>query len=130
MTNPIKGEVPVRLSDGRELTLVLDMEALVAAEAAYGKPMSKLMADALEGFMGALGALMQGALARHQPRMTRGEALSLLTSDEGVVTEALGRAAEVAFPEVKGGNVVAPPDGKNSGSSGSRRGSNRKASGE
>ena len=32
MANPVKGEAPLVLSDGREFTLVLDMEAMLSAE--------------------------------------------------------------------------------------------------
>ena len=44
MANAIKGEVPLNLSDGRNLTLIMDMEALVEAESAYGKPLAQMIA--------------------------------------------------------------------------------------
>ena len=69
--NPVKGEVPLKLSDGREFVLVLDFEALVEAESAYGKPLAQVMADAATGFVGATRALLYGALRAKHPAVTR-----------------------------------------------------------
>ncbi len=125
MANPVKGEVPLVLKDGRYFSIVLDMEALVEAESAYGKPLGKLMADAAQGFMGATAAVLQGALSRHH-QVTRGEVLAMLGTDQEAVTDALSKAGEAAFPEVSaGGNVSgapAKPRGKSSGRSGAKRG--------
>lgn len=124
MSNPVKGEATLKLGDGRELTLVLDMEALVEAESSYGKPLPKLMREAQEGFMGASAALLQGALSRHHD-MSRAEALELLRTDADAVAEALGRAGDSAFPEAAAGNAAAlksRPRGKTSGRSGAKRG--------
>lgn len=121
--NPVKGEAPLVLSDGRRFTLVLDMEALVDAESAYGKPMAKMMGDASQGFMGATAALLQGALARHNP-MSRGDVLEMLRTDANAVTEALSKASETAFPEATEGNAAkaaSPQAGKTSGRSGAKR---------
>ncbi|MAG24956.1 hypothetical protein CMI47_05190 [Candidatus Pacearchaeota archaeon] len=128
MANAIKGETPLVLSDGREFTLVLDMEALVEAETIYGKPLSKLMEDAMSGFMGAAAAMLQGAAARHHG-LKRGDALEIIRTDMGEVVEALTRASESAFPdEVEAGNAPAPkpkakkPRGKTSGRNGAKQG--------
>lgn len=120
--NPVKGEAPLVLHDGRSLTLVLDMEAMVEAEAAYGKPLPKLLADAGEGFMGAMGALLQGALARHH-KIGRTEALEMLRSDPDAVAVALGEASEKAFPKASAeGKAGKPRGGKTSGGNGAKRG--------
>lgn len=125
MTNPVKGEVVLTLADGRRFTLVLDMEALVDAETAYGKPMPRMMADAAEGFMGATAALLQGALARHNP-VSRSEALEMLRTDLEAVGTALTKASELAFPEQsaggKAGAAAAKPGGKRSGRNGAKPG--------
>lgn len=120
--NPLRGEVPLVLSDGRNLKLVLDMEAMIEAEAAYGKPLGKLMADAQAGFLGATGALLQGALSRHHD-ITRGEALEMIRTDMPAVSDALDKAAQAAFPEASTEGKVPPKrqPGKRSGASGAKR---------
>lgn len=123
MPNPIKGETPLKLNDGREFTLVLDMEALVQAETAYGKPLPKMMADASEGFVGASRALLYGALLTKHPKTTLGEATALFMADAEAVAEALSEAVENGFPEASAeGNVGKPRRGKRSGGSGAKRG--------
>lgn len=123
--NPVKGEAPLVLSDGRRFTLVLDMEALVDAESAYGKPMPQMMADAGKGFIGATAALLQGALARHNPT-ARGVVLEMLRTDSEAVGDALTKASQSAFPdESAGGNAskaASPQRGKTSGRSGAKQG--------
>ncbi len=125
MGNPIKGETSLVLGDGREFTLVLDMEALVEAEGIYGKPLAKLMSDAAAGFMGATAALLQGAASRNHS-MRRSEALEILRVEGEAVAEALARASAAAFPdETKAGNAKAPAKkraGKTSGRNGAKQG--------
>lgn len=131
MMNPVKGEVPLVLSDKRTFTLVLDMEALVEAEAAYRKPLAQMMADASAGFLGAQAAMLQGALSRHH-NVTRGEALDMLRTDLEPVVAALSAAGQAAFPDATGepGNGAPPPAGKTSGASGAKRASTPKVSGK
>jgi hypothetical protein len=125
MTNPIKGEVPLVLADGRRFVLVLDIEALVDAEAAYEKPMAILLSDVSQGFLGATAALLQGALQRLNP-VSRREALEMLTTDQGEVSRALTAAVELAYPEQSAGGKAAAaaprPRGKASGRSGAKPG--------
>lgn len=128
--NPVKGEALLRLSDKRELTLVLDFDALVSAETAYGKPLAKLMADAAGGFIGAVRALLLGALSRYHPEITPAEAARIIMSDFDAVGDAMQAATESAFPPAEGkksGN--APPAGKASGGNGVKQASTRKPSG-
>lgn len=127
MANPLKGEALLRLADGRELTLVLDFEALVAAETGYGKPLPQLLGDAAAGFMGAQRALLAGALSRHHPQISPREAGEMLLSEVDAVADALGRVMQSSHPagttEVKKpGNAPRRPAGKNSGRSGAKRG--------
>lgn len=131
--NPIKGEAVLALGDGRRFTLVLDFEALIAAEAAYGKPLAMLMADAKAGFIGAVRALLIGALDRHHPDMGPADASAILQSDMDAVGTAMEAAVDAAFPNETGGedreSGKARPDGKSYGANGARQGSPRKASG-
>lgn len=128
MTNPVKGEVPLVLSDGRAFTLVLDMEALLSIETAVNKPLGQVMAEAGAGFMSSVAAVAQAAFARNHPDVTRAEILEVLFSeDKEALSDALGAATEAAFGKPSAaGNVQAakPPKrqpGKNSGSNGAKR---------
>lgn len=124
--NPVKGETALTLKDGREFTLVLDMEAMLSIEDATGKPLPKVMAQAVEGFMTATAAIAQAAFALHHPDITRSDVLKILHSDQDALTDALGKAADLAFPQAQAGNGKAPkaktPRGKTSGRSGAKRG--------
>lgn len=128
--NPMKGDARLVLSDERELRLVLDFDALVSAETAYGKPLARLMADAAGGFIGAVRALLLGALSRHHPEITPDEAAEIIMSDFDAVGDAMQAATEAAFPTAEGkksGN--APRAGKASGRNGVKPASTRKPSG-
>lgn len=123
--NPIKGEVPLILSDGRAYTLVLDFDALIEAEGAYGKPLQKMMADASAGFIGAVRAMLFGALRRKHPMIALSDASGMFMSDSEAVTAALEQAALAAFPDAEdkelGKAPVVARRGKPSGSSGAKR---------
>lgn len=125
MANAIKGEVPLVLSDKRQFMLVMDMEALVEAESAYGKPLQKMMADAAQGFVGASRALLYGALRFKHPHLTLRDASDLFVSDADAVGDALSQAVELGFPQAATtsaeGNGPKPSRGKNSGGSGAKR---------
>lgn len=128
--NPVKGEANLTLGDGRNLTLILDFDALVSAETAYGKPLARLMADAAGGFIGAVRALLLGALSRYHPEITPAEAAEIIMSDFDAVGDAMQAATEAAFPSAEGkksGNAL--PAGKASGHNGVKPASNRKPSG-
>jgi hypothetical protein len=120
--NPVKGEVGLTLSDGRKLTLVMDMEALVEAESAYGKPMAQVMADASAGFVGASRALLYGALRAKHPDVSLRDASAMFASDADAVGQALTQAVEKGFPDAANaeGKQGARPRGKTSGSSGAK----------
>ena len=132
--NPLKGETPLVLADGRTLTLAMDFHALVVAERAYGKPLAQTLADGMAGFVGASVAIFFGALQTHQPRMTLAEAEAIFGSDGEAVQAALDAASEAAYPKAaedrEVGNAPAKPRaGKNSGRSGAKSGSTRTGSG-
>lgn len=124
MANPVKGQTPLVLSDGREFTLVLDMEAMLSVEDATGKPLPVVMKQAGEGFMSATASIAQAAFARHHPEVTRSDVLAIMTSDGDTLAEALGKASEAAFPKEKAGNApkAKAQRGKTSGRSGAKRG--------
>lgn len=123
MANPVKGEVPLNLTDGRKLTLVLDFEALVEAEGAYGKPLPQMMGDASQGFVGAVRALLYGALRAKHPQITLRDASALFQTDAEAVSASLEQAASAAFPKEQSGSAEgkAPQPGKTSGRSGAKR---------
>ena len=126
-TNPVKGETPLVLSDGREFTLVLDREALLGVEQSYGKPLPRVMADAAEGFLGAIAAIAQAAFSRFHPEVTKSDVLKIvLSAEQDKLTEALADASKAAFPDpAPEGNAKAPKAkpqrGKTSGRSGAKR---------
>lgn len=129
--NPVKGETALLLKDGTELVLVLDFEALIQAEAAAGKPLARLLAEAKAGFFGAYRCLLFGALRRHHADITMQDAAEIFMQNGDAATEALGRATELAFPaeDKEDKNPPARPRaGKISGDSGAKRGSSRKGS--
>lgn len=126
----LKGEAPLQLSDGREFTIVLDMEGLIEAEPVYGHPLPKIMADAAAGFVGAIRALLFGALRRHHPDITAVEVAEIIMADFDAVGRALQAATTNGFPKAEGkgsGNV--PPAGKASGRNGAKPASTPKPSG-
>ncbi len=123
MSNPLRGETPLKLGDGREFTLVLDMDGLIEAESAYGKPLPRLVADSAAGFMGALRALLYGAMKTKHPEASLRDASAMLQANGAAVEEALASAVEAAFPapeKSEGGDGKNPP-GKRSGRSGAKR---------
>lgn len=125
--NPLKGETPLKAGE-REFTLVLDHEALIEAEALYGKPLATVMAHAALGFVGAVRAMLYGALRAHHPEVTPKEASALTLEHMEAVGEALGQAAEAAFPQATEGKQGAHPPGPSSGANGAKRGSTRTGS--
>lgn len=122
--NPVKGEVPLTLSDGREVVLVFDMEALIEAEAAYDKPLPSLMLDLAGGYMRAGRAMLFGALRSRHPEISMRDAGEMFRADATVINTALERALLAAFPEASAqeGEESPRPPGKNSGRSGAKRG--------
>ena len=135
MANILKGEIPLVLADKRAFTLVFDMDALIEAEAVYGKPMHAVTADASVGFMGAIRALLFGAMRARHPDMTLADVGSLIGANTLAITEALTAAVDQAMPPPApasaGGKAVPAkrPPGRNSGANGAGRASTRKRSG-
>lgn len=121
--NPVLGEAALRLKDGRTFTLVLDFEALVAAETAYGKPLAQTLADANDGFVGATRSLLFGALQAKHPEITPRDATGIFMSDGAAVSAALEAASVAAYPaEDRETGKARPQRGKNSGGNGAKRG--------
>lgn len=131
MTNPVRGEADLKLKDGRTLTLVLDFEAYVAAEAAYGKPLAALTIDAATGFVGAMRAMFFGALRSNHLDIDVLEAGRIMSTDAVAVEAAMELAAKRAYPEEdkEPGKAESPRHGKASGASGAKSASTRKPSG-
>ena len=125
--NPVKGQTTLTLKDGRAFSLVLDHEALIGIEQTYGKPLHRALGEAAQGFLGAIAAMAQAAFAHHHPEVTRADVLAIVMSDNrDDLTDALTKAAELAFPDQKpAGNAAAPkvkksPRGKTSGRNGAK----------
>lgn len=133
MTNPARGEEVLALSDGREFTLVMDFEALVAAETAYGQPMAILITDWVGGFVGAMRCLLFGCLRTNHRDITLLDAGEIIQADAKAVSVALTAAdakAQAKPSEDKKPGKARPPRGKISGNSGAKRVSTRKPSGD
>lgn len=128
MANPVKGETALTLADGQSVTLVMDFDALVEAEQAYGKPLAAMMADAQAGYVGALRALLFGAMRAHHPDKTLRDASAIFMHNQEGVAGALMRAVELGFPDqAKRGGTVGNGEaqrraGKPSGASGAKPG--------
>ena len=146
MANPIKGEVPLKLSDGRNLILLADNEALLQASIAYTGKASKLQklfrdmqpevddegaivldedGDPAKDTLPATRALLFGALLAHQPDATLRDATDLLFREPERVGRALEAAITAAHPKVEeggdnSGNETKKPTGKPSGRSGAK----------
>jgi hypothetical protein len=143
MANPVKGEVELTLSDGREFLLVADRSALVkAAQELYGATkINRLLhemqpeldkdkkvkvdeyGDPVKDTMPATAAFLFGMFDAHHPDVTLRDAKNMLLDDPEVVTEAIGLAVERGFPDEvaegkKGGNPPPKPHAKISGRSG------------
>lgn len=132
MLNAVKGEAPLVLSDGREFTVIMDFDAFVAAEGAYGKPLAQLTVDVASGFIGALRAMLYGTLQAKHPEIDLSTAGTFIASDAAAVEAAIELAATRAYPDAqedkKPGKAPARR-GKTSGASGANAGSTRKPSG-
>lgn len=130
MANATKGEAVLTLPDEREFVLVLDFEALAAAERLYGAPIAQVTIDAGAGFIGALRAMLYGALRKHHAGVTPEEAGRIFSADGRAAQRALEEASKLAYPEPtegeKSGNAR---PGNSSGRNGAKQGSTRKGSG-
>lgn len=134
MTNAVKGEAVLKLADGRELTLVLDFEAFVSAESAYGKPIAQLTVDARAGFIGALRAMLFGALRAHHSDIDVRGAGEIMQADAAAADAAMEAAARRAYPDAdpegdKEPGKARPPRGKASGGNGAKSAKTTKPSG-
>lgn len=134
MTNVVKGEVPLKLKDGRVLTLVLDFEAFVVAEQLAGKPLHLLAVDVALGFLGGKRAMLYGAMRRHHPEIEPEDVGAMFAANELAINKALSAADQASFPDAtedkKPGKAPAMPRrGRNSGASGAKPGSNPTRSG-
>lgn len=82
----------LKLADGREYALLVDYEAMIAAEGVYGKPLPKLTEDLAAGFIGAVRALVYGALTAKHPTIKPSDVTALLDTDGEAVSTALAEA--------------------------------------
>lgn len=130
MSNTLKGEIPLTLSDGRELVLVMDMEGMFEAEQLYKQPLEVVFAQAALGLKGALRALLWGMLRAKHPELTPQDVTDIVFKELDAVIVAMDRAGEAARAKQSGeGKDGENPPGTTSGASGAKRGSTRKPSG-
>ncbi len=133
MPNPLKGEAVLELADGRRFQLVLDMEALLAGEQAYGKPLELLLRDTIVGLVGAHRALLAGAMQRHHADLTLNDLTAMILANRIGVIETLTDLIQKSHPDIVEGDQVGNgsqrPAGTGSGRSGAKRGSTPKNSG-
>lgn len=121
MANPVKGETPLYLSDGRQLTLVLDFAARVAMEETLDMSFMQVAERASSGWQSAIRALFWGSLQRHHPEISLAEAGEILDTDLNTVMAAITEAGQrAAQPEDAGNGIKGPPRprGKTSGAAG------------
>jgi hypothetical protein len=128
----LKGEVPLTLADGREFTLILDMEALIEAEGAYGAPLAQLMSDTVSGFVRAGRAMLYGAFRAKHPEVSLRDAGVMFGTDSDAINQALERAVIAAFPDPDPDNSEgkdgANPPGPTFGNSGAAPAATKKGS--
>lgn len=130
MLNPVKGEVPLKLKDGRSLVLLLNFSGLVAGEAAYGQPLHILGLHVAAGFAGAYRAMLFGALQRHHPDIDLDAAGEIFAENDVAVRKALIAADKAAYPDPTGDKKPGNRrPGNSSGRSGAKPSSRPKASG-
>lgn len=118
----------LKLKDKREFVLVLDFEALVAAETAYGRPLAQTLADAKAGFVGATRSLLYGTLQENHGDLTLQDATAIFMLDGDAVSSALEAATTAAYPapaaaedkKAGKGKPARRPRGKTSGRSGAK----------
>lgn len=126
MANREKGEVTLRLDDGREFVLCMDFEMRCSVEDLLDKPFMQVAEEAQKGFHRSIRAIFWGALQRHHPGMSLGDVTALLSDHETEIAQALAKASEAAAPDAEGGDSPRPPGkrraGKTSGASGAKRG--------
>jgi hypothetical protein len=108
VTNSVKGEVPLKLKDGREFVLVMDFDMRVKVEDLYEKPFAEVAQKAAAGFHGAIRALFWGALQKHHAELTMGDVTALIESHGDELEAAMTRAAGAANGEGK--NSPHPPE--------------------
>ncbi len=141
--NPILGETPFKLPDGRELTIVLDRAALLDAAVAHtGKTkMNKLLmdiqpqlddaglvmfdedGDPVKDIMPAMSCLLWAGLKLHHPQISRREVTNLIFDNLDAASSALGEAMKRAFPDAEGKESEGPTKSqtaKRSGSNGAK----------
>lgn len=130
MSGDPRGDVPMKLKDGRRLTLNLKFSGLVAAERAYGQPLHILGLHVAAGFAGAYCAMLFGALQKHHDDIDLDEASEIFAANDLAARKALVAADKAAYPDPTGDKKPGNRrPGTSSGRSGARPALIPKASG-
>lgn len=130
MANSVKGEVALKLSDGREFTMCFDFDSRVAAEDEAGIPFHQIGERAQVGFQKFTRILIWAGLQKHQPEMSLHDVGVLLDEHGKDFVQAAERASKEAAPQEKestsgnggkAGKRAGRPVTKSSGRSGAKR---------
>lgn len=101
MSNPLKGEASVALSDGRELKMVCQFDELCAIEAELEMTLPRVLTELAECGMRAQMAALSACLKREQPEFKRSDIPAIiLGKDRLAVREALSKAITGALGDV------------------------------
>ena len=106
MSNPHKGEVPVRLGDGTEYILAFTLGAVAAIEGHFGGKSINAIMDDLSGekpLISTILVVLWAGLLKHHKLSLDETGDAILLDDLGTWTDAIGRAFSLATPEVKKG---------------------------
>jgi hypothetical protein len=131
------GEVPLKLSDGREFTLTFNNETLFEAEIASGKPLKIFMLELGMEFFGAIRVVLLVALRPKHPEIKIEDCSDMMMGGDLDVIEAAIKAGFTAsHPDAsqsEGKDGENPPRGRGgtrSGRSGAKSASTRRPSGK
>lgn len=103
MANPIKGEVDLTI-DGKTYTIKLGRNALASVEGLLGKGFPEI-AQALSSDpqIAVMRAILWAGLQRHHPDIDLFGAGDLMDeAGDDLITEKIGEALRITFPESKG----------------------------
>lgn len=100
MANRVRGEASFTTADGRDLTLVVDFNALAHAEDAADMGVGQILASmSSKPRIRVMQAMTFGALRALHPEITMADVGDMLLSpDAGPLTGALNAAVVAAFP--------------------------------
>ncbi len=111
MANAMKGEASLTLSDGTDLTLTYDFNALCEVEDAANRSISDVLLEISKGAprLSTARALIFGGLRARHPDIDLNQVGPMIMSDGQALTEAMQKALTAAFPTTEGKKPANPP---------------------